>query len=223
MSTSSGKAKSLCSSLGKPSDASAKVLATLFPACASLSTKQALKFDPSDDCVVSEAHHRKKAGTPRKGRAKRLKVVILKDIPSSIPKGSRRESLRKDGWVAEIPFHRCMTSAEVMKHVQACFNGLGDVSNLQFLHARQDNTLQVAGDQKLDGVGVIKLAGCGSLYMKQSDSVLARADVEPRDSSSSNTSISSKPSSSTTETKQLLERADKVLQMLRVSDSCTKM
>ena len=55
-STSSGKAKSLCSSLGKPSEANAKVLATLFPACASSSTKkQSLKFNPSDDCVVGEA------------------------------------------------------------------------------------------------------------------------------------------------------------------------
>lgn len=78
MSTSSGKAKSLCTSLGKPSDASAKVLASLFPACASSSTKQAMKFDPSDECIAAEAHRRKKAGIPGKGRAKRLKVVMLK-------------------------------------------------------------------------------------------------------------------------------------------------
>lgn len=109
-----------------------------------------------------------------------------------------------------------MTSIEVQKCVEDSFKGLGDVSNLHFLHARQDNTLQVADNQKLDGVGVIKLAGCGSLYMKQSDSAPASADVEPKDQSSSGTN---EPSSSTMQTKQLLECADKVVQMLRVSDS----
>ena len=43
-------------------------------------------------CVAGEAHRHKKAAMPGQGRAKKLKVVFLSSIPSSIPKGSRRES-----------------------------------------------------------------------------------------------------------------------------------
>lgn len=113
-----------------------------------------------------------------------------------------------------------MTSAEVLKQVKDSFKGLGDVSNLQFLHARQDNTLQVADDQELDGAGVIKLAGCGSLYVKQIDSVSAGPEMKAGDSSRQSSSSNSEPSSSSMETRQLLERAEKVVQMLRVSQSC---
>lgn len=200
MTTSSGKAKDLCRALGKPSKANARVLASLFPACASSGTKRQLNFNPNDECVAGEAHRRKKAATPGQGRAKRLKVVMLSNIPSSIPKGSRRESLRKNGRVLEIPFHRCMTTNEVIKQIRAAFVGLGDIHNLQFLHAQQDNTLHVAENQHLDGVGVIKLAGCGSLYVKQSESsdVVVIQDGESGESgessqSSSNTSVPSKP------------------------------
>lgn len=87
---------------------------------------------------------------------------------------------------------------------------MGDI-NLQFLQAHQDNTLHVADDQEVDGVGV------GSLYMKQIYSVSSSADVEPRDSCRQSSSSTSKPSSSTME---MLEHADKFVQMLRVSDSC---
>ena len=197
MTTSTGKAKDLCRALGKPSKANARVLASLFPACASSGTKRQLNFDPNDECVVGEAHCRKKAATPGQGRAKRLKVVMLSNIPSTIPKGSRRESLKKNGRVVEIPFHRRMTANEVIKQIRAAFVGLGDLHNLQFLHARQDNTLHVAENQHLDGVGVIKLAGCGSLYIKQSDSseVVVIRDGESGESSqsSSGTSVPSNP------------------------------
>ena len=117
--------------------------------------------------------------------------------------------------MVEIPFHRCMTSAEVMKQVRDAFKGVGDVSSLHFLNARQDNTLQVADDQELNGVDVIKLAGCGSLYVKQNESV--SADVEHKSAECGNQSSSSASSPRSVETKQLLERADHVVQMLRVS------
>lgn len=65
------------------------------------------------------------------------------------------------------------------------------------MYARQDNTLHVAENQHLDGVGVIKLAGCGSIYIKQSESseVVVIRDGESGESSqsSSGTSVPSKP------------------------------
>ena len=193
MVTSSGKAKEICRSLGKPSEANARVLANLFPTCASSSTKRQLKFNPNDECVAGEVHRRKKAATSGQGRAKKVKVVMLNDIPSSIPKGRRRESLKKNGRVVEILFNRCMTAKEVLKQIRAAFVSVGDIHSLQFLHAQQDNTLHVAENQHLDGVGVIKLAGCGSLYIKQSESsdVVVIRDGESGESSQS--SSTSKP------------------------------
>lgn len=167
MATSSVKAKKICQTLGKPSEANARVLANLFPTCASSGTKQHLNFNPNDECVAGEAHCRKKAATPGQGRAKKLKVVLLSSIPSSIPKGSRHENLNKNGQVVEIPFHHSITASDVMRQIRRAFGGLGDINNIQFLQARQDNTLHVAENQH--GVGVIKLAGCGSLYAKQSE------------------------------------------------------
>ena len=68
----------------------------------------------------------------------------------------------------EIPFHRSMTASDVMRQIRRAFGGLGDVNNIQFLQARQDNTLHVTENQHLDGVGVIKLAGV-EVYAKQSE------------------------------------------------------
>lgn len=64
---SSAKARNLCRSLEKPSEANAKVLASLFPACASSRTKRPAKFDPLDDCVAAEAHRRKKKPLHQEG------------------------------------------------------------------------------------------------------------------------------------------------------------
>ena len=74
---SSKKAKCIRNTLRKPPEANAKVLATLCPVCAPSGTKQPLKFDPTDECVAAEAHSRKKATKPVKGRAKTLKVILL--------------------------------------------------------------------------------------------------------------------------------------------------
>ena len=190
-----------------------------------------MEFDPTDKCVVDDAHRWKKAATPGKVKTKRLKVVMLSDIQPSIPKGSRRQSLIKDGRILEVAFRRCMMSNEVMEHVRDAFKDLGNVSNFRFLRAHQDNTLQVAEDQQLDGLGVIKLAGCGSLYVKQSDDDIAvTTNDEPKDKvscdqPSSNTSITSKPSSSITskpsssmslETSEFLDKAKEILQKLQV-------
>ena len=68
---------------------------------ASSGTKRPLKFDPTDDSVCSEAHRRKKAAIPGRGRAKKVKVVLLKSIPSSIPKGSQRDKLKKAGRIMD--------------------------------------------------------------------------------------------------------------------------
>ena len=101
---SSGKAKDICRRLGKPSEANAKVLANLFPACASSTKNKKRKFDPTDDCIVAGQHRRKKSASQSKGRSKQITVVLLSNIPSSIPKGAAREELKKKGKVREVAF-----------------------------------------------------------------------------------------------------------------------
>ena len=186
--------KQLCKKLGKPSEANAAVLATLFPACGSKSNtrKRSFNFDPSDECVAANAHRRKKA--VGKGRPKQLKVVLLEEIPPSIPKGSVRDRLRKAGRIKDVAVLRSTSPDEVKEDIADAFEELGHMKSLQYLQAHKDNTLHVALEQELDGVGVIKLAGSGSLYVKQNrkKSVIAATAVSetPRQLHVSDTDIS---------------------------------
>lgn len=164
---SSNRAKGLCKKLGKPSEANAKVLATLFPVCASSRNKR--KFDPTEESVVVEQHRRKKSATP-KGRSKLITVVLLKDILSSIPKGATREQLKKKGQVKDVAFQRHFSEDEVMEVLAENFEALSD-SEVEFLQSHKNNSLSRAQVQNLDGIGIIMLAGSGSLYLKVSPKV----------------------------------------------------
>jgi len=88
-------------------------MATLFPSIGSTTVKKN-KFDPFDDCVATQRQHHKKAASPySKGRSKSLTTVVLKNVPSTIPKGVLREHLRKEEHVKELAFRRIMSSDEV--------------------------------------------------------------------------------------------------------------
>ena len=76
-------------------------------------------FDPMDDCVASMSHRQKKATFGK--RLKRLNVVVLKKIPSFIPKGIHRKRLKEDGRIIEVGFHRNMTSKEVFHLIAHSF------------------------------------------------------------------------------------------------------
>ena len=198
--------------MGKPSEAHAKALASLFLSCSSVK-KPAKKFNPLDECVAAESDHRKKASTGK--RAKKVNVVILKRIPSYIPKGIHRNKLKEDGHIIELPFHRCMTSEETMELITDAFKELGGVKRLQYLQANRNNTLKVHMQQDLDGNGVLNLAGSGSLYvqlieMGESDDDLPSIELGPQASSSSTTPDSNRRM-------QLLQRADELIKELRVS------
>ena len=62
--------------------------------------------------------------------------------------------------------HHFIIAAEVMR----------DAATYNFCMLAKINTLQVADDQELNGVDMIKLAGCGSLYVKQNESMSAYVD-----------------------------------------------
>ena len=180
-------AKRLCKSLRKPSEAHAKALACLFPACSS-----ARKFDPHEECVAAESHRRKKATGKR---SKRLNVVMLEHLSSRVPKGIQRNKLKEDGHIIELAFNRSMTSKETMNVITDAFKDLTGGGKLQFLQANRDNTLDVHTQQNLDGNGVLNLAGSGSLYVRQmveSDDDLPNIELGQQTSSTTQPALPSR-------------------------------
>ena len=157
------KGKNACLKLGNPSEASAKVLKGLFPGYARGGKKR--KFDPNSESVVAEQQCRKKSVSKTKGRSKLLTVLVVKEIPSCIPKGAARECLRKKGQVKDIPFQRYLSQDEVNGLIADTFSNLGDIT-IQYLQPHKSNTLNVVKQQELDGIGVIDLAKSGTLYLK---------------------------------------------------------
>ena len=94
------------------------------------------KFDPTDECIVAGQHRRKKSASQLKGRSKQITVVLLSNIPSSIPKGAAREQLKKKGKVREVPFQRYMSEEEVKEVLVENFECLSD-SEVQFLQSHK--------------------------------------------------------------------------------------
>ena len=117
---------------------------------------------------------------------------------------------------------------------------------MQFLKSHNSNSLSIAEVQNLDGIGVINLAGSGSLYLKVSpkvgsDNPLASTsirDITKLSTSNSHSGPSTPPSCTTSSTvqthagssaaqsdatnssnavRETLKKADKFLIMIRVS------
>lgn len=163
----SKKAQDLCTKLSKPSETNAKVLKKLFPATqrGPGSSKQTApkkpSFNPLDECIVSNQHQKKKASFPR---PKLVKVMLLQDIPPHVPKGKARDRLKEKGNLKEIAIHRSMSKRDVMESIQGAFSNLG---HFHFLSCQKSNTIEIAEEQELDGAGIMKLVGYGSLYLIQ--------------------------------------------------------
>lgn len=163
---SSARVKDICQQLRKPSDATAKSIAKLFPACAS-STKRKRKFSPADDCVFIEQQRRKKAVNPlSSGRAKTVTVVVIREIPCTIPRGSLRGQLKRMGRIKDLSFRRSLSADEVRDVILEGFKATG-IENFVYLQAHRSNTLTKSEDQKLNGNEVIALAGSGCLYLQE--------------------------------------------------------
>lgn len=149
-----------------PSETTKEALSSLFPACTSVNKKR--KFDPHEACVVASQQHKKKAVNPNfRGRSKALQVIVLKELSNTIPRGPLRERLKKIGRIKELFFHRIMSEAEVTSTITTGFKETS-ITHYKYLSAnRKDNRLAVAEKQQLNGDGIIKLAGSGSLYLQQ--------------------------------------------------------
>lgn len=133
--------------------------------------------------------------------------MLVKDIPSSIPKGAAREQLKKKGQVKDIAFQWHLDEDEVKELLSENFEALKD-AEVQYLQSHKNNSLSIAKVQNLDGIGVISLAGSGSLYSRFSPKNESTSPMTPSTSSSG---------ISTDSVKKTLDQANDILEKLRVS------
>ncbi len=216
----------LCKQLAKPSEANSKALVSLFPGL----QNRKRSFSPSDECVVAKQHRKKKAGNPSaRGRPKMLKVVFLDKLVPALPKGEARDQLCREGRIKEVAIRRSMTATVVADILTSHFStddtSADDMCELEYLQANRDNTLKMSTEQNLDGAGVIRVAGSGSLYLilKKKASLPPQPQSRNRtlsssDSESPNISVPS-PMSDTTScayTKHLLQKASRAVAELQV-------
>ena len=148
-------------------------------------------------------------------------MVLLDDLPPSIPKGSQRDKLKRGGRVVDVAFHRSMKPGETQELIQNAFKDVESVTKFQYLQGHQDNSLQVSDHQDLDGSGVINLAGCGSLYLQQINDE-AKSNESEASCSHSFHSAEDQPhcsgvSKQVLRTRELIHRADELIRNLRVS------
>ena len=159
-----------------------------------------MKFNPTDECVASTRQRQKKAAIPQsKGRVKCITTLVLEDRPKFIPKGKKqREHLVAMGRLKELYFRRMMSAEEVNIIVLEGFKVINLVK-FEYLKCQKNNSLIVAENQKLDGNGVIELAGSGCLYLH---------DVGTNDP---NLQRESTPHNSLTNSQQTKDTADRLI------------
>lgn len=156
--------KAICQKLRTPSETTKQALSTLFPACSSANKR---KFDPTEECIAATQHQKKKASNPKyKGRSKALEVIVLKEIPSTIPRGPFKKRLEAMGRKKTLFFHRVMSEKEVNDVIFDAFEGIG-IKSFRYLTPLKDNTLMVAKKQGLDGNALIQMAGSGRVYVQE--------------------------------------------------------
>ena len=142
-------------------------MASLFPSYKSLATKK-IKFNLTDECIAATRQRQKKAAIPQsRGRVKCITTLVLEDQPKFIPKGKKqKEYLIAMGRLKELFFRRVMSAEEVNAIVLEGFKII-KLDKFEYLKCQKNNSLLVAENQKLDGNGVIELAGSGCLYLHE--------------------------------------------------------
>lgn len=117
--------------------------------------------------------------------------------------------------IKEVAVRRDMTESDVRKALCTCFNFSSD-TNIVYHQVHRDNSLKNNEEQSVDGSGIIRLAGSGSLYVRVQE--LSKCLTHGSSSSSTSSPIPFRdPSSpSNTSVRKLLERTDKILADLKV-------
>ena len=157
----------MCTTLGKPSQADARVLSSLFPSSESRPLKRSSSvFDPLNECIVSAQKRKRKAVRikPRK-----VTVVVVHRETTVVLRSGKRRALKQEGNIRQLQFVRTM-SPQVKN---ALFRGFPDklgkneTTEITYLQPNpQIHTLTPINKTDYDGGDVIDLAGQGSLYIQ---------------------------------------------------------
>jgi len=161
-------ARSLCTKLGKPSEADARTLSSLFPSTSGAKRTYSKAFNPLDRCVVSKQKQQKKS---TRIKPRKVPVVMIRDQEyDKVPRGHKRRVLLQDGFIKELEFLRNMSSQQVRNTVIRGFSdkvtGKPVVTFLTAdpkLHVLTKVEEQESG---ANGADVLSLAGQGSLYIR---------------------------------------------------------
>ena len=93
-------------------------------------------------------------------RSKTVTVVLLKEIPATLPRGPIREQLRRFGRIKNISVNQTMTESEVKNLIMTTYLDIA-IHQFEYLGVTKSHSLTVASNQCLDGRGLINLAGNG--------------------------------------------------------------
>ena len=223
MDKATAKATITAKKLGKSSQASAKVLANLFPGYSAGSKR---KFDPYSESVVAEQHRQKKASFKGKGkgRSKAVLVMIIEGKTHSIPKGDdAREQLKEEGRAKMINFYRYMSSQEVNDEITKTFLNLQS-SRFLFLKPNKKNGLAVAENQTVDGNDVFEIAKGGKLYLRRCKHHDDTTCTNPQDISAElppGPISTDKHHDKATKVTELIQRSSEAVKRLRVRSEAT--
>ena len=170
----------------------------------------------------ADSQRKKKAAFPHKGRSKLVRIVFLDTNTGMIPRGAAREKLRSGDRIKDIPFFRYLTANEVRSLIRESFSISCEYN---YLKGQKDNSLLCVDKQDLDGAEVIELAGHGSVYLEQRRESREHHESEecerspPQDTTStsnvSNDEVLQEREASD-ERKKLIEKADEMIEKLRV-------
>ena len=143
----------------KPTEVEAKALAKCFPFAKS---KQE-GFDPNAECIVANAHAKKKAAFKGKQRSVSVNVVMLKHYQPLIPRGNARKELLSQERIKTIFVTRDMSNLEIQNVIIRAYR----VSSFSFLDSDKKGHLTRLDSDCLDGEGAVKRRG--SLYLCEID------------------------------------------------------
>ncbi len=165
----SSKAFKLSGKLGKPSEAEKKRLAKLFPSSSGsklkLPAKRSAAFDPTAECVAAPQQKKKKAAV-QVIRPVSRDVILMKQIPTSVPKLNQRKDLKRELRQQTLLFTRRMSSLQVNNVIVRGFRHL-KVTGVVHLECGKDLKFHIAENQEPDGTVI--LSRRGTLYLSQQE------------------------------------------------------
>ncbi len=164
MNKESSKAIGICQQVGKPSPSHKKLLNRLFPSSsAKLPSKR--KFDPAYSCVAEGSKAKKKIAIPKHTKSRKIKIVLLDESTTVVPKGNVRKHLLRTGRMKETKMRRDMSPACIRQLISDTFSNFPCARNAKVLSCGQDNSLSQMVKQDLNGDEIAEVVGCGSLYL----------------------------------------------------------